>query len=240
VTGKTVGVLGGMGPDATVDFMASVIALTPANKDQDHIRMIVDHNPQVPDRQAALRGDRSAVVGTLIGMALRLESAGADFLVMPCNTAHAFLGDVIPAIHVPFLHIIDETVGEVASQHPDSKKIGVMATTACIDTGIYQSALQAKGRSSLMPSGNQQPELMELIFRIKRGDKGTGVRKSMRQIAMLLESAGAELIVAACTEIPLVMGAADFDIPFVSSTEVLARRTIALAIEEPGLMPDRS
>ena len=87
---RIVGVLGGMGPEATVDFMSSVIAMTPADKDQEHIRMIVDHNPGVPDRQAAVRGDRSAVSRELTRMALGLEAAGADFLVMPCNTAHIF------------------------------------------------------------------------------------------------------------------------------------------------------
>jgi len=229
--GKTVGVLGGMGPDATVDFMASVIALTPAKRDQDHIRMIVDHNPQVPDRQEALRGDRSAVVGTLIDMCLRLEAAGADFLVMPCNTAHAFLNDVIAAIHVPFVHIIDETVGEIAKLQPASKKVGVLATIACVQSEGYQSAIAATGRRCLLPEEKTQFELMELIFRIKRGDKGTGVRRSMRRIATELMAQDADVIVAGCTEIPLVLGSADLDVPFISSTEVLARRTVALAID---------
>lgn len=119
---KTVGVLGGMGPDATVDFMSQVVALTSAEKDQDHIHMIVDHNPKVPDRQAAMRGDRSVVSTVLARMALRLEAAGADFLVMPCNTAHAFLDDVLPRIRVPFLHIIDETVAEIAAVCPSAKR----------------------------------------------------------------------------------------------------------------------
>jgi len=88
---KTAGVMGGMGPDATVDFMAKVIALTDSGRDQDHVHMIVDHDPTVPNRQEAIRGEDSDVADRLAAMARRLQDAGADFLVMVCNTAHVFL-----------------------------------------------------------------------------------------------------------------------------------------------------
>ncbi|HEX9852671.1 MAG TPA: amino acid racemase [Woeseiaceae bacterium] len=227
---KTVGVLGGMGPEATVDFMASVIALTPAGRDQDHIRMLVDHNPGVPDRQAAMRGDRSAVSRVLGEMALKLEAAGADFLVMPCNTAHVFLPEVLPKLNVPFIHIVAEAVAEIAGTQPNARQVGVMATNACIEAGVYQSAIRASGRDSILPPADRQQELMALILRIKRGDKSSEVRLAMRGIARGLVDRGAEVIIAGCTEIPLVLGHDDLDVPFVSSTEVLARRTVAMAI----------
>jgi aspartate racemase len=226
---RTVGVLGGMGPDATVDFMSAVIALTPAGKDQDHIHMIVDNNPGVPDRQTAMQGDRSVVSKVLGDMALRLEAAGADFLVMPCNTAHAFLPEVLPKLHVPFIHIVNETVAEIANTQPRARQVGVMATNACIESGVYQSAILASGRRSILPLPAQQQALMDLILRIKRGDKGRAVKRAMRGIALDLVNQGAEVIVAGCTEIPLVLGGDDLDVPFVSSTEVLARRTVAMA-----------
>jgi aspartate racemase len=226
---KTVGVLGGMGPDATVDFMSAVIALTPAGKDQDHIHMIVDSNPGVPDRQAAMKGDRSAVSKVLGDMALRLEAAGADFLVMPCNTAHAFLPEVLPKLHVPFIHIVNETVAEIASTQPKARQVGVMATDACIESGVYQSAILASGRRCILPPAERQQELMGLIHRIKRGDKGKAVKQAMRGIAIDLAKHGADVIVAGCTEIPLVLRKDELDLPFISSTEVLARRTVAMA-----------
>lgn len=226
---KTVGVLGGMGPDATVDFMAAVIALTPAGTDQDHIHMIVDNNPAVPDRQAAMKGDRTTVSKVLGDMALRLEAAGADFLVMPCNTAHAFLPDVLPKLHVPFIHIINETVAEIANTQPKARQVGVMATNACLEAVVYQSAILASGRRIVLPLSERQQELMGLIHRIKRGDKGEAVRQAMRAIAIDLAEQGAEVIVAGCTEIPLVLGQDELDLPFISSTEVLARRTVAMA-----------
>jgi aspartate racemase len=229
VTRKTVGVLGGMGPDATVDFMATVIALTKAAKDQDHVRMLVDHNPGVPDRQAAMHGDRAAVSKVLSDMALRLEAAGADFLVMPCNTAHVFLDDVLPLLQVPFIHIIGETVAEIAALCSDARQVGVMATSACVEAGAYQAAIAAAGAQCVLPSATGQQQLMALIFRIKRGDRSQAVRDAMLASARDLVAAGAEAIVAGCTEIPLVLSAADLEVPFISSTEVLARRCIAMA-----------
>ncbi|MCI0518194.1 MAG: amino acid racemase, partial [Woeseiaceae bacterium] len=222
MTRKTAGVLGGMGPDATVDFMAAVIALTPAGKDQDHVRMIIDHNPGVPDRQAAMKGDRSTVSRVLTEMALRLEAAGADFLVMPCNTAHVFLPEVLPKLHVPFINIVDETVAEIADTLPAAQQVGVMATNACIDAEVYQASIRASGRQSILPLPEQQQELMRLILGIKRGEKGGAVKEAMKSIAADLARRGADVIVAGCTEIPLVLGKADLDLPFISSTEVLA------------------
>ena len=103
---KIIGVLGGMGPDATVDFMSKVIALTPADKDQDHIHMIVDHNPGVPNRQAAILGDGQDPGPELAAMAARLEAAGADYLVIPCNTAYVFKDAVVGASGVPCLSLL--------------------------------------------------------------------------------------------------------------------------------------
>jgi len=107
---KVVGVIGGMGPDATVDFMSRVIAFTEATRDQDHVRMLVDNNPAVPCRQEALLRDGKDPGPVLAGMARGLETAGADFLVMPCNTAHAFADVVRDAVSIPLLSIVDTTV----------------------------------------------------------------------------------------------------------------------------------
>src|SRR5210317_2431954 len=106
----TAGVLGGMGPDATVDFMAKVIAATSAETDQDHARMLVDHNPKVPNRQAALLGNGEDPGPVLAAMAKGLQEAGADFLVMPCNTAHVFEQSIISAVDIPLVSIITETI----------------------------------------------------------------------------------------------------------------------------------
>lgn len=113
-----------------------------------------------------------------------------------------------------------------------SKKVGVLATTACVNTGIYQAAIEASGRSSILPGAARQKDLMNLVFRIKRGDKGEDMCDRMRRIAAELVADGADAIVAGCTEIPLVLGSTDLEVPYLSSTEVLARRTVAMASDQ--------
>lgn len=223
---KVVGVLGGMGPAATVDFMSSVISLSKAEKDQDHLHMIVDHNPQVPDRQLAQSGDRAAIEAALAAMALRLETAGADFLVMPCNTAHVFAAKAIAAVSIPFLNIIDETVHAI---DPAARRIGILATTACLDANVYQKAIANSGRMSLVPEPASQDLLAQLIYRIKSGDQSEPLRQEMTQLARSLVQKGAEAIIAGCTEIPIVLGQDDVEVPLISSSDVLARRTIEFA-----------
>ena len=234
----TVGVLGGMGPEATVDFMARVVALTGGVTDQDHVRMLVDHNPRVPNRQAAIRsGDGKDVCAALAAMAVGLERAGADFLVMPCNSAHVFADAIREAVAIPLVSIIDCALREVARGTPRARRAGVLATDGLLATGLYQQALAAAGVEALVPQGEELDRLMALIGRVKAGDKRRDVGEGMGTLAELLVSAGAEAIVAACTEIPLVLPAANVSAPVISSTEVLAAETVALALGRATLPP---
>lgn len=235
-----VGVLGGMGPEATVDFMSEVIGLTDAVRDQDHVRMIVDHNPQVPDRQAAMRGDADPVRRTLADMARRLETAGADFLVMPCNTAHAFYADAASAVSVPFISIIDATVEAIREEHPGITRVGLLATDACLASGVYRAALDDAGLELLLPGADAQRRTMELIFRVKAGDTGDAVRAAMSEIAVGLADQGAGAVIAGCTEIPLVLDAVRDGVPLVSSTRVLASRAVDYASGARPLPTERN
>ncbi len=225
----TVGVLGGMGPAATIDFMARVVALTPAGIDQDHVRMLVDHNPGVPNRQEAIRSGSAGVSRVLADMARRLEQAGADFLVMPCNSAHAFATAVREAVRIPLVSIIDETVSEVRRVAPHAVRVGLLATDGLLEAGLFQEALAAAGYDALVPGAADIERLMTLIRRIKAGDTGEQPAAAMAELARKLADAGAEVIVAGCTEIPLVLHGDRSPVPVVSSTEALARRTVELA-----------
>ena len=231
---KIAGVMGGMGPDATVDFMARVIALTDSGSDQDHVHMIVDQDPTIPNRQRAIREGLTDVTEALGAMAKRLEDAGADFLVMVCNTAHVFLDDVHSSTNIPFISIIDESVREIGRVCPDARKIGVMATDGCLNTGVYQDAIAASGRAALVPVGIELEQLMRLINAIKGGQKGAEIRQSMQSSANELVSQGADVIIAGCTEIPIVFEGENCAVPVVASTYVLAQRTLDLA---KGLVP---
>ncbi len=221
-----VGVLGGLGPEATVDFMARVLALTPAESDQDHLHMLVDQNPGVPNRQeAVLRGGEDPSPA-LVEMARRLEGAGCDFLVMPCNTAHAWEEEIRAATSIPFLSIVDATVEAI----PDGiRKVGLMTTPAGLATNCYQRALAQRGIDTIEHDAAEVEKLMGLVYSIKIGERGSGVSEGMRGLAEDLVVRGAELIIFGCTEIPIVLDAADLKVPGLSSTDELAKRTIAIA-----------
>jgi aspartate racemase len=224
-TSLLVGVLGGMGPEATVDFMSKVIALTPGDDDQDHVRLLVDQNPQVPNRQEALLRGGENPGPVLADMARGLEAGGCEFLVMPCNTAHAFQDDIRSAVDIPFISIVDVTLDATG----DATCVGIMATTACVQANVYQPVLESRGMRFLLPSDEDTAELTRLSFEIKSGNKGDEIKVAVRRFANALVEHGADVIVSACTEFPLVFGSDDLDVPLLSSTDELAKRTIALA-----------
>ena len=232
---RTVGVLGGMGPEATVDFMAKVIAATPAEKDQDHIRMLVDHDPTVPNRQAAILDDGDDPGPALAAMAARLEAAGAEFLVIPCNTAHVFEDSIEAATQVPLVSIIDVTIAEIDNMAPGAKMIGLLATDGCLKARVYQDALEARGLEPLVPDSGETVRLMSLIHDIKGGDLGDASSAGMRELAASLCERGAQAIIAGCTEIPLVLDQSMLSVPLVASTDALAVHTVALARGETPL-----
>lgn len=224
---KTVGVIGGLGPLATLDFFQRVLDRTRAPREQDHLRLIIDNNTKVPDRNAFRRGEGPSPAPALAASAKGLQDAGADFIVMACNTTHAWEAEIRAAISVPFLSIINVTVEAVADLAPEA--VGVLAVDACLAADLYQGALAKAGIRAVLLSADSQRTFMELIYRIKSGDSGDTVKRAMTTLARRLEAQGAEVIIAGCTEIPIVLTADDIDGELVSSTDVLVERTIVMA-----------
>ena len=220
-----------MGPDATVDFMAKVIAATPAESDQDHVRLLVDQNPAVPSRQAALLDGGEDPGPAMAAMAVGLQQAGADFLVLPCNTAFAFAPAIRAAVEIPLVSIVDVTVDACDGY----ARVGVLATAGCLQANLYQDALTAAGIAAVLPDEDEVAEIQRLVFRVKNGDQGDEVVQGMQRSANALVSRGAEAIVAACTEIPLVLTQDMLGVPLISSTDVLARVTAAICAGEQAL-----
>ena len=214
---RVLGVLGGMGPAATVAFLARVQALTPATGDQDHIRMLVDINPQVPDRNRAPQ----AADDMLGEMAARLREAGAQILAMPCNTAHA-QSTGLRGIGLPFIDMIAETTA-VATEG-EVKKVGVLATPG--GEALYTAALSSQGAKIVRLVGANRQAFMACIEAVKRGDTGKAVRAEMRRLAAALVASGAERVIAGCTEVPLLLGAKDVSVPLIDSADVLARACV--------------
>ena len=222
-----------MGPDATVDFMSRVIACTEATRDQDHVRMLVDNNPAIPCRQQALLGDGEDPGPVLAGMARGLETAGADFLVMPCNTAHAFADSVRNAVSIPLLSIVDVTVAACSGQ----AAVGMLSTRGCLEARVYQDAFAATECELIVPDEAEFTELMELIFAIKAGDRSPGIGERMRVLAEALVARGATVIVGGCTEITLVLHDDMLPVPLVSTTGELASATAAICSGQRELPP---
>ena len=227
---KAIGVIGGLGPAATLDFFDKLLRATPAQQDQDHIRLLIDNNPRLPDRNLALKGEGPSPGPALAEMARGLERSGADAIVIACNTAHAWQGEIEAALNVPFLSMIYATIAEAKAR--GVKAAGVLEADGCRIAGLYRKGFAAAGVTALTLDDEAQARFMQTIYAIKSGDTGAGVRKSMQGFARQLIDAGAGAIIAACTEAPLALGAGDISVPFVSSTDVLVARTLAFALGE--------
>ncbi|MDA0699803.1 MAG: amino acid racemase [bacterium] len=232
---KVVGVLGGMGPDATVDFFARLVAATHAGRDQDHLRILIDNDPTVPDRTAAIEGRGPSPAPRLAAMARGLVAQGADVLVMPCNSAHAFADAIVAAAApVPFLDLIATTVRATRSRLPAVAAVGLLATDGTLAARLYHDAYAADAVRTLSPLGDDQRTVMDAIYAVKSGAVDDAVRARLRLVAERLAAGGAEAIVAGCTEIPLLLADGDVrvegrSVPVVSSTDALVAATVALA-----------
>ena len=218
---KTLGVLGGMGPAATVAFLARMQALTPANGDEDHIRVVMDMNPQVPNRHT----QPEAAGRTLGEMALRLKAGGAEVLAMPCNTAHAHAA-AIRAAGLPFVDMVAETAR--AAKAGGATRIGVLATPG--GEALYAEALAAEGVETVRLSAVERDRFMAVVAGVKAGDVGPEQRAAMRELAAALVAAGAQGVIGGCTEVPLLLDAGDVAVPLTDSAEMLARMCVAACL----------
>ena len=226
---KNVGIIGGMGPAATVDLMARIIRLSPVRSDQDGIRMLVDNNPHVPDRSQAIAGKGPSPAPVLAAMAQGLQAQGADFLVMACNTAHAFEQPIREAVDIPFLSIIQETLDAVKALPVRPKRVALLAAAGCLDAALYQKAFAGVDVQTLAPEGQVRDDFMRLVYEIKTGDTGSSARQRMKALAGSLVDQGGEALIAGCTEVPLVLGRDDVACPFIDSTERLAQAVVDIA-----------
>jgi len=226
---KVVGVLGGMGPEATARFLARVIALTPARKDQDHLRIIVDNNPKIPDRtEAILSGDRS-ILPVLLETAKNLEKNNVDFIVIPCNTAHYFYEDLVAEISVPILHMISEVTQAVSYSIPGCRKLGLIATSGTVASNLYQKQFEESGVVVIVPDTQSQAKVMDAILDIKENQEKDWARRQIIEAANLLMEREVQALLLGCTDITLVVNENDFPVPLFDSTEVLAKATVRFA-----------
>jgi aspartate racemase len=224
-----VGVLGGMGPLATIDFMSKMLKATNASADQEHVPVIVSSIPQVPDRTKAFRGEGESPLAAMLDGARRLQAAGARLLVVACNTAHLWFDDIEQAIGLPMIHLVDAAIADAVALAGPTGKIGLLGTDATLASGLYvnrASAATPERVHWLLPTAGEMMELvMPGIDAVKAGDLPRG-RRLLAEAARSLQSRGAAAVILGCTEIPVVLDSADSPVPLVDATAALARRAV--------------
>jgi aspartate racemase len=221
---RVVGIIGGMGPEATLDLMRRVLAKTPARDDQDHIHMIVESNPKIPSRIAHLiEGTGADPTPELIRIAVNLQRAGAEALAIPCNTAHAYAHSIRRAVSIPLLDMVQLTVDEIASS-PRTARVGLLASSAVLATELYAKAFSAHGIAVVHPPGQEQ--VMSLIKAVKRGETGLPSQAELARIARDLAN-HADMLLIGCSELSVI--SAGMTVPFVDSLDVQARAIVKFA-----------
>ena len=220
------GVLGGMGPLATVDFMHKLLQSTAARSDQEHVPVLISSIPQIPDRTRAFCGEGSSPLSAMVACALRLKAAGVGLIVIPCNTAHLWFDDLHERVGVPMLHIVDSAIEGAVEQTAAGARIGLLATDATLASGLYVNR-RAAGATSvqwLLPTAQEMLSLvMPGILAVKAGELASG-RTLLLDAARALQKRGAAALVLGCTEIPVVLNDSNSPLPTIDATAALAKR----------------
>lgn len=227
---RVLGILGGMGPEATVDFLREVIRLTPAQKDQDHIPVLVVSDPRIPERTAAILHGGEDPAPHLVRAARTLETAGAGALAMPCNTAHHFIQRIQQEIGIPILNMIEETYESVRRQVGEAAAVGLLATKGTILSRIYQDVFARHGLRIVIPEAHDQDRIQESVFMVKSGSYRAERQGTFEAIGSKLMAAGATTVVLGCTEIPLEFDVVRVDYPVINATRVLAQVAVDWAL----------
>ncbi len=223
---RTVGILGGMGPEATVLLMQKVIALRAGGDDADHVPLIVHQNPQVPSRiRALIEGTGESPAPVLAGMARRLEAAGARALAMPCNTAHAYADAIRAAVDVPFLDMIGLSTARLAGE---GRRIGMLASPALRLAGIFDGAFARAGLEAVWPE--DEAPVLALIRAVKAGRTGMDEAAALTDAAQGLLRQGADHLAVACTELSLLAPQLPGGAPWTDTLDCLAAAIVEFSL----------
>lgn len=224
---QAVGVIGGVGPMATVYYMQRVIEMTKAGCDQEHINMLVFNDCDIPDRTAFItEKSPDNPLPVMVEDAKRLEAAGCEFVVIPCNTAHYFYDELEQAVEIPVVNIVEETIRYAKARVQDLSCVGIMATTGTIVTGTYQKYAERAGMSFAVPDENEQNLLMQIIYDGVKAGKPVP-RADFDRVANHLRAKGAQCLILGCTELSVLKRDLPINDPDVlDSIDVLASETV--------------
>nr|CAA6806164.1 MAG: Aspartate racemase (EC [uncultured Thiotrichaceae bacterium] len=222
---KTVGVIGGMGPDATVELMQRVIAATPAEDDADHIHMLVDNNPKIPSRLKALLDGGGENPGPVIAqMAQQLEQAGVDFLVIPCNTAHYYHRYAQEAVDIPVWHLIQLSLQNIKAHYP-VKRVGLLASSAVQKIELFEPFFAEADLELVYPGADTQVVIMQVIRAVKAGALTDELLSEYNRCVAGMDGVDAYLL--GCSELSVLLNRHQQELPVVDALQVLADGIVA-------------
>lgn len=223
---KTVGIIGGMGPGATALLFQKMIDYTDASVDSEHIHIIIDNNPTIPDRTTAILNNENIPAICICESGKKLEQCGADLLLIPCNTSHYFYPYIQEKLNVPVVNMLEETAREcVACGYT---KVGILATTGTRNTQIYEHELHKFGITAVYPDQNGQEKVMEIIYNQVKAGKPADTSIIKEQLDTMAQN-GVQAFILGCTELPMVLKDGDYGYRFIDTLEVLAKSAIKLA-----------
>lgn len=212
-----------------MDLMRRVIEATPAKDDADHIRMIVDNNPKIPSRiKALIEGTGESPAPIMAEMARNLAGFGADFLVIPCNTAHFYYDDICSAVDIPILNMVDLTVEKVLKENPFVRTVGLLASEAVLLTKLYLKRFEERGVKQGHPSARLRTRIMTSIRRIKTGKYLEEDMRILQTTAEELMSRKAEVLIVACTELSIISDSINVEVPIYDASQVLAEGIVRI------------
>ena len=223
---KTVGIIGGMGPAATALLFRKMIDYTDAKTDADHMHILIDNRPSIPDRTTAILNGDDTPVKKICESGKQLEKMGAELIAIPCNTSHYFYSYIQEQLDVPVINMLEETAKECKKMGLNS--VGVLATTGTKNTGIYEKALKAYDIETIYPDEEEQTVLMSLIYDYVKAGKEADCRMFHKELEHMKKE-GAQAFVLGCTELPMVFRDGDFGMRFIDSLDVLAKRAVEMA-----------
>lgn len=226
---KVVGILGGMGPLATIDIFSKIVKATPAKKDWEHLRIIIDNNPKIPSRTRAVILGEESPLSAMIETARNLERAGANFIILPCNSAHFYFNDLQSAVNVPILNIIEITANFLAQNPNNFKTVGVLGGLVTIDKRLYETPLKNHDITMIVPDEENQKIVSSVIEGIKIGKSEDSLVKDIAAVSKTLAVKGAQCVILACTELSILLDGKSIGIPMIDANVLLAEEAVKMA-----------
>ena len=226
---KRLGVLGGMGPAASAEFMVRLTAQTPATKDQDHIPTILWSDTAVPDRSTSMRNGDNKPLPYLLSGIQGLVSAKCNLIVIPCNTAHLWFNEMEKQAswHANIVHIVDSVADALRDVNVIDSKIGVMGTQATVELGLYQYRLNKLGWDCIVPTKLEMDTLVQPAIDLIKANQFETAHAMLMTVIHSLISRGATAVVLGCTEIPLaIRESQQGNIPLINSIDSLVKSAI--------------